>query len=298
MKIRLVLIAALVLGCDKKEDTTNPDDSLPKGPTADGVVSCIDRIDEWIQIPNKPPEERDGTWLKIKKECSVLYNKCGGVQTTVAFVRKGNRGLVLDLAGKCIESYCGDFPAPKPRVCDGGTAYLTGTDQDAAATASAEFHKAMVAADLGAGDEWAPLVARLGELWEGYGEVDLGDTFSGAEALGFKVFVTPEGFDLRTNTMQEWIKSGKRANGVQIPATKGKKGEVEYDYAALSNEARKLKANNNEESSVTIVVDDAVPEEVQSRTMEALRGEGCELEPDASPSTVPDGCRFWRQILQ
>jgi hypothetical protein len=174
---------------------------------------------------------------------------------------------------------------------------LTGTDQDAAATASAEFHEAMVTADLGPGDQWGPLVERLAELWEGYGEVDMGG-FEAAESLGLKVFVTPQGFELRTESMQEWIAGGKRANGVALPAKKGKKGAVEYDYAALGNEARKLKANHPEESSVTVVIDDAVPKEVGLQAMDALRGEGCEVAPDASPAEVPDDCLFWRQILQ
>jgi hypothetical protein len=309
-----VLLLVAFAGCDKSEPATQEPEPETKEvvapkPTPALVEGCIDRLAKWSEIRDKPAPEDDAQLQGIKAECGVLYAKCGSVDTAAVFVAGGNRTRSLELVDQCLTAYCGGFGDPKPSLCASGKATLMGKDKEAARKGALEFHAAMLVMDVQA-DAAALQVAteRLADPWTGYGEVDLsavGDSVS----VAFEVHVNAKGFELRTGEPVAWkTKPEPKAAKLELPLLdpkKAKKGAAadavdpnRWDYDTLAKEAAALKAAFPEESSVTLVVDEKVPTEVQTRTMNALRGKGCKLDANARPTTVPPECVYWRQILR
>jgi hypothetical protein len=297
----------LLVACDKaKGDTAAPEDTVaapPPKPPAEVLASCVERLDG--VAANRDIADDHPEVLALRKECTMLYARCGQLDSAIAFARGDDRASVLDHVERCTQAYCGELN-PKPALCGGATAMLTGGDVAAIERASLEFHQAMLAKDVGAdAASLEPSAKKLASAWARYGSAAMG-TLGDAASLGFRVKVTPDGFELAVESPIKWASAaGDPADTklkVPLLAEKKKaKGGVDasrWNYAVLAQEAKALKAAYPEESAVSLMVDTAVPNDVQTRTMNALRGDGCKLEPDATPAKVPPECLFWRQILR
>jgi hypothetical protein len=306
MRVLRTTILLILVACEKSQgETAAPEDTVataPPKPAAEVASSCADRVEALAsnrELPDDHPE-----LVAARKECTMLYARCGTVDSAIAFARGDDRSLVLGQVEKCREAYCGEMN-PKPTLCGGASSILTGTDAAAIERASLEFHQAMLAKDVG-GDAAAlePAAKKLAAAWTRYGSTSMGGTLGDAASLGFRVKVTADGFELATETPHKWAAGGEAETSVKLPVVADKKkakaaaDPARWNYAALGKEAKALKVAFPEESTVTLVVDTTVPTEVQTRTMNALRGDGCKLEPDASPAKVPAECLFWRQILR
>jgi biopolymer transport protein ExbD len=123
--------------------------------------------------------------------------------------------------------------------------------------------------------------------------------------LNFKVFIMEDGFRTSIAAQQEGAEAGKAQDSSKPTIPLAKPGaEMDdyerYNYAALEEEAKKLKAGHKSETSVTISAENSVPMQVLITTMDALRGFECRLVPflDGTVEEPPEECLFFLPVVE
>jgi biopolymer transport protein ExbD len=120
--------------------------------------------------------------------------------------------------------------------------------------------------------------------------------------LQFKVFILDDGFRVTTAQQQEGAEAGQSqdSSGPSIPLAKPGADIKEYDrydYKALEDKARELKAKAKHETVVTISAENNIPMQVLVSTMDAVRGSDCKLLM-AKDEEIPEECLFYQPIVE
>lgn len=121
--------------------------------------------------------------------------------------------------------------------------------------------------------------------------------------LQFKVFILEDGFRVTTAQQQEGAEAGKAqdSSGPSIPLAKPNTDLTDYeryDYKALEDKARELKAKAKHETVVTISAENNIPMQVLINTMDAVRGSDCKLLTIKEDEEMPEECLFFQPIVE
>jgi biopolymer transport protein ExbD len=122
--------------------------------------------------------------------------------------------------------------------------------------------------------------------------------------LQFKVFILEDGFRVTTAQQQEGAEAGKSqdSSGPSIPLAKPGSTDLKeydrYDYKALEDKARELKAKAKHETVVTISAENNIPMQVLVSTMDAVRGSDCKLLMIKEDEPMPEECLFYQPIVE
>ncbi|MFO7565593.1 MAG: biopolymer transporter ExbD [Enhygromyxa sp.] len=121
--------------------------------------------------------------------------------------------------------------------------------------------------------------------------------------LKFKVFILEDGFRVTTAEQQEGAEAGKSqdSSGPSIPLAKSGTDLTDYsryDYKALEDKARELKAKAKHETVVTISAENNIPMQVLVSTMDAVRGSDCKLLMIKEDEPMPEECLFFQPIVE
>jgi biopolymer transport protein ExbD len=120
--------------------------------------------------------------------------------------------------------------------------------------------------------------------------------------LKFKVNILEDGFRVSTAAQQEGAEAGKSQDSSAPSIALAKPGSPlseydRYDYKALEDKARELKAKAKHETVVTISAENSIPMQVLIHTMDAVRGNDCKIL-DIKEDEVPDECFFYHPIIE
>ncbi len=122
--------------------------------------------------------------------------------------------------------------------------------------------------------------------------------------LNLKVFVMSDGYRVSASGQQAGAEGGKSAdsNKPTIPLAKPGSDLLDfdrYDYAALEVKAQEYKRLFPHETVVTISAENDIPLQAIIGTMDALRGQECQLLNAVSAGEeVPETCMFWSPIVE
>jgi biopolymer transport protein ExbD len=121
--------------------------------------------------------------------------------------------------------------------------------------------------------------------------------------LNFKVFILEDGFRVTTAQQQEGAEAGaaQDSSGPSIPLAKPGADMNDfdrYDYAALEDKAKELKAKAKAETVVTISAENSIPMAVLIQTMDAVRGTDCKLLMIKEDEPMPEECLFYQPIVE
>lgn len=71
-----------------------------------------------------------------------------------------------------------------------------------------------------------------------------------------------------------------------------------YDYAALEQQARDLKALHPKETVVRVSAENDIPAQVLINTLDALRGSDCRLRTVSAEDEISEQCLFFRPVVE
>lgn len=122
------------------------------------------------------------------------------------------------------------------------------------------------------------------------------------EALRLKVFIAEDGFRVTAAGQQQGATAGRDADRRRptIPAldpAASVDDASRFDYAALGALARRYKDLFPDESIVTVSAENHIPLQALVATLDALRGEDCELRGAMLGERVPPECMFWDPVV-
>ena len=121
--------------------------------------------------------------------------------------------------------------------------------------------------------------------------------------LKFKVYILGDGYRITTAAQQEGAEAGKAQDSSAPSIPLAKQGAPmddydRYDYKALEDKAKELKAKAKHETVVTITAENNIPMQVLIKTMDALRGTDCKLLMVGEEEEIPEECLFYQPIIE
>lgn len=266
--------AALALSCGGADP--KPAASL------DQLAACATTLEE---IRAAPVESRASALARSLPEGRLCWRTvfagCVAPERSQALEAEGQTQFMLDVQRGCLDNFC-DQLTPTPTLCADASA-ADALEGDPLRDLYSEFIAAKLAREFSTPRD-EPRIARVADAYA--------DFWTTAATLGRirvappKPAPAPPSLSLRVAVDEDsFVLSGEGVAPIRVAPRDGDSLD-RHDYEALAREARALKQRFPAASLARVEVSDAAPMQVVIRTIETLKGDGCDT------SAPDDRCLF------